>query len=290
MIFYRIWCHNVHVRAKKRVCVHEYLKGTIAMNDNSTIEFDNSGIESDNTTIESDNSFYIPPAPPVREVLERMIKRSGLNLHEISQRSQIPESSIRNVLKGVVSDPRYSTVRAITFATGGSVDEVLALMLEERCAKFDNSIAKFDNSDVKLDNFIESDNPREAAPMHEDASLHIPDWRALYTPELAELFADAPMGPVGYERALKYIKKEAADAHAEAAASHTANAHIREQNTELVRMNSGLLEQLSATRSRNRALYTGIIIACVVAGLCLAGLVGYVIYDIMSPSWGAVRY
>ncbi len=217
---------------------------------------------------------------PLCETISEIIKESGMRVSEISRQIGISESTIRRILSGEIEDPRYVTIRDIVRVCGGSIDRILGIGI----------YSPENRADMHECTEISEHACTERAPMHEDASLHIPDWRALYTPELAELFADAPMGPVGYERALKYIKKEAADAHAEAAASHTANAHIREQNTELVRMNSGLLEQLSATRSRNRALYTGIIIACVVAGLCLAGLVGYVIYDIMSPSWGAVRY
>ncbi len=243
---------------------------------------------------------------PLCETMAQIIKESGLRVSEISRYIGISESTIRRIISGEIEDPRYVTVRDIVRICGGSIDRILGIGIyapESRadmheCTEISaqectedakmHEIAQECTEDAKMHEIVQE--CTEHAPMHEDASLHIPDWRTLYTPELAELFADAPMGPVGYERALKYIKQEAADAHAEAAASHAANAHIREQNIELVRMNSGLLEQLSATRSRNRALYAGIIIACIVAGICLSAVVGYVIYDIMSPAWGAVRY
>ncbi len=217
---------------------------------------------------------------PLCETITEIIKESGLRVSEISRRVGISESTIRRIQNGEIEDPRYLTIRDIVRECGGSIDRILGIGIYST----ENRADMHECTEVSVHECAES------APMHEDAPLHVPDWRALYTPDLAELFADAPMGPVGYERALKYIKAEAAAAHAESAASHAANAHIREQNTELVRMNSGLLEQLSTARSRNRTLYTGIIIACVVAGLCFAGLVGYVVYDIVSPAWGAVRY
>ncbi len=217
---------------------------------------------------------------PLYETMTEIVHESGKRISEVSRLSGISESTVRRILSGDIEDPRYLTIRDIVRVCDGSIDRILGIGI----------YAPENRADMHECTEISVQECTEHAPMHEDASLHIPDWRTLYTPELAELFADAPMGPVGYERALKYIKQEAADAHAEAAASHAANAYIREQNTELVRMNSGLLEQLSATRSRNRALYAGIIIACIVAGICLSAVVGYVIYDIMSPAWGALRY
>ncbi len=227
------------------------------------------------------------------ETMTEIVHASGKRISEISRLSEVSESTIRRILSGEIEDPRYMTIRDITRICGGSIDKILGIGIYapdyhadvQECEE--KSLVNSEESACALEPVQEC---TKSAELHENAPVHIPDWRALYTPELAELFADAPMGPVGYERALKYIKAEAAAAHAESSASHAANAHIREQNTELVRMNSCLLEQLSTARSRNRTLYTGIIIACVVAGLCFAGLVGYVVYDIVSPMWGAVRY
>lgn len=217
---------------------------------------------------------------PLSETMSEIIKESGMRVSEISRRVGISESTIRRITSGEIEDPRYLTIRDIVRTCGGSIDRILGIGIYSP----ENRADMHECAEESVQECT------ERADMHEETVLRIPDWRALYTPDLAELFADAPMDPVGYERALKYIKAEAAAAHAESAASHAANAHIREQNTELVRMNSGLLEQLSTTRSRNRTLYTGIIIAVTVAGLCLAGLVAYFMYDILSPTWGMVRY
>lgn len=86
-----------------------------------------------------------------------------------------------------------------------------------------------------------------------------------------------------YERMIKYLR-ESLDL------SHAANEQIRLQITELVKANAALIESEKSTRARNRDLYKGIIASVIVAGLLLAGLVAYFVYDICSPTWGTVRY
>ncbi len=220
---------------------------------------------------------------PLCETLTALVKESGKRVSAIARECDLSESTVRRILSGEIEDPRYITIRNIVRACGGSIDRILGIGI------YANETVHECTDDVQ-ECTEDVQECTSHADMHEPLPAHITNWKEFYTPNLIELFDDAPMGPVGYERALKYIKKEAADAHAEATASYAANALIREQNTELVKVTSRLIEQESATRSRNRGLYVGMIIACIVAGLCLTGLAAYIVYDIMQPTWGIVRY
>ena len=94
---------------------------------------------------------------------------------------------------------------------------------------------------------------------------------------------DSEPGTVFYERMVQYLREKLD-------ASYAANEQIRLQNTELIKANAALIESEKATRARNRDLYKGIIAVAIVAGLFLAGLVAYFVYDICSPAWGIMRY
>lgn len=183
------------------------------------------------------------------ESVAQLVQESGKSIRKISDISGVPESTIRKIIHGETEDPRYSTIRSIILACGGSVDRVLGIAAQnsaqcvEKCAEFDADIAADD----------------------------------------AEDDAEETVSTGFYERMIKYLRDRLD-------ASYTANEQIRLQNTELVKINARLIEQEATTRSRNRGLYTGMIIATAIAGLCLAGLVAYFVYDVMSPTWGIVRY
>lgn len=135
----------------------------------------------------------------------------------------------------------------------------------------------------------------ENAPL----SGHIPPVPESFEPIRDQMTTDSiksdtlfvsPELEIIYERMIAFLKNEITDLKTQLTKSDSANEQVHLLNTELVKQNSRLLEQEATTRQRNRALYAGIIIATALAGLCFAGLIAYFVYDIISPTWGMVRY
>ena len=186
------------------------------------------------------------------QTVSEIIAESGMSCRKIAEISNIPESTIRKIMHGETEDPRYSTVRAIILACGGSIDRLLGLPPQEIPAE----ISKYD-----------------AAPPEKCA--HLPEL----DDALSEYNGEPIMNCAGYERALKYIK-------AEAAAAHAANEQIRLQNTELVKSNTLLREQDVQTRARNRMLYTLLIIFGIIAAASLTVAILYLRYDAITPGFG----
>ena len=204
---------------------------------------------------------------------------------KLTRESGVSESTIKRIMRGK-TDVHTSTLRMIAAAVGmdpsaliddtadtplafdpANAPEISAEVLEEM-----TEIAQIEEMTGQMtgnlaENDMENDQSNENRSNEYDRSF------GDISPECENF----------YERMITYLKQRLE-------ASYTANEQIRLQNTELVKANSRLLEQEAVTRARNRALYTGIIIACCVAGLCLAGLVAYFVYDMVSPTWGMVRY
>lgn len=191
---------------------------------------------------------------------------------QLIRESGVSKSTINRIFHGK-TDLHTSTLRMIANAVGldpsaliddnadlpeafdpDKVPEISAQVLEE--------ITEMEQNDP----FLSHMTPDDDTEVSYDTSLDV-------SPE-CEIF---------YERMIKYLRDRLDN-------SFAVNEQLSQQNTELVKANSRLIEQEATTRVRNRGLYTGMIIACIVAGLCLAGLVAYFIYDIMMPTWGIVRY
>lgn len=218
-------------------------------------------------------------------MLTRRMTEIHMTAAQLSRTSGVSESTIRRIMHGK-TDVHTSTLRMIASAVGidpsalidaeaevpaafdpANVPEISAEVLEEI-----TEIVQIEEMTGQTTSHL-AGNDMENDQSNENRSN-----------EYGRSFGDiSPECENFYERMITYLKQRLE-------ASYTANEQIRLQNTELVKANSRLLEQEASTRARNRSLYTGIIIACCVAGLCLAGLVAYFVYDIMSPTWGIVRY
>ena len=61
----------------------------------------------------------------VAEYLSSLKRKTGLTYEAIAEKSQISESSIKNLCLGKSGDPQVSTVAPIVYALGGSMDEML---------------------------------------------------------------------------------------------------------------------------------------------------------------------
>lgn len=211
-------------------------------------------------------------------LLKSRMSELNMNTAQLIRMSNVSESTIKRILRGK-TDVHTSTLRMIASA----VDLDPARLLDE-----DVEVpVSFDPANVPeiAAEVLEEMTQIEANESHGVTNAPLACYmnpegvknEPLNTPVVS------PECEVFYERMIKYLR-ERLDA------SYAANEQIRLQNTELVKSNARLLEQEAVTRQRNRALYTGIIIAVAVAGLCLAGLVAYFVYDIVSPTWGMVRY
>ena len=60
----------------------------------------------------------------VRNAIAEMIRHSGKTIHAISQQSNIPETTIRNIVHGRSEDPRLSTIYAICRACGTTIEHL----------------------------------------------------------------------------------------------------------------------------------------------------------------------
>lgn len=211
-------------------------------------------------------------------LLKSRMSELNMNTAQLIRLSNVSESTIKRILRGK-TDVHTSTLRMIASA----VDLDPSRLLDEDI----QAPVSFDPANVPE---IAAEVLEEMTQIEANGPPGVPNepFSCQMNPEgVKNEPLDAPVvSPeceVFYERMIKYLR-ERLDA------SYGANEQIRLQNTELVRQNSRLLEQEAVTRQRNRALYAGIIIATALAGLCLAGLVAYFVYDIMSPTWGIVRY
>lgn len=57
--------------------------------------------------------------------LRIMRTRCGLSITEISQRSGVPEPTIKRIFSGKTADPQFQTITALVYAMGGSLDEII---------------------------------------------------------------------------------------------------------------------------------------------------------------------
>jgi len=204
------------------------------------------------------------------DLLKLEMQKKSISKSQLIKLSGVSETTIRRILHGK-TDVHVSTLRMIADALG--VDPITLI----------------DNESPVPEAFDPTNVPEISAQVLEELT----ELEQIVPPESSAsdqtIFDERSFSRISpefenfYERMISYLKQRLED-------SYKANEQIRHQNTELVKSNARLLEQEATTRGRNRALYTGIIIACAVAGLCLAGLVAYFVYDVMSPAWGIMRY
>lgn len=188
----------------------------------------------------------------------------------LTRESGVSESTIKRIMRGK-TDVHTSTLRMIASAVG-----------------MDPSTLIDDTADTPTA-FDPTNAPEISAEVLEEITVieqNDPGIGHLTDPLPPNDHSDPIISPeceIFYERIVKYLREKLDASDAE-------NDHLLQENTELIRANARLIEQEGVTRARNRSLYVATIIACCVAGLCLAGLVAYFVYDILSPAWGMVRY
>ena len=61
----------------------------------------------------------------VAEYLSLLKTKTGLTYEAIAQKSQISESSVKNLCLGKSGDPQIKTIAPVVYALGGSMDEML---------------------------------------------------------------------------------------------------------------------------------------------------------------------
>lgn len=64
-------------------------------------------------------------AEKLAKYLTELKNKTGLSFEAISEISDRPESTVKNLCAGKVEDPRIDTVSPIVYALGGSIDEML---------------------------------------------------------------------------------------------------------------------------------------------------------------------
>lgn len=64
-------------------------------------------------------------AEKLAKYLSELKNKAGLSYEAISEISDRPESTVKNLCAGKVEDPRIDTVAPIVYALGGSIDEML---------------------------------------------------------------------------------------------------------------------------------------------------------------------
>ena len=58
--------------------------------------------------------------------LKQLKEESGLTTKQIAERAKLPERTVSHIFSGNTNAPRMDTLRAIVYALGGSMDDLLA--------------------------------------------------------------------------------------------------------------------------------------------------------------------
>ena len=108
----------------------------------------------------------------IKEYLKYLKTNGGFSWHDLSERSGLPEVTIRKIFSGETADPRFETVVRLVSAMGGSLDKI-------------NAIEKIENVEVDDDSRMKA-----LAAIKEVYEERIQDIKASYVERVQALEKD----------------------------------------------------------------------------------------------------
>ena len=121
----------------------------------------------------------------VAEYLSSLKAKTGLTYEAIAEKSQISESSVKNLCLGKSGDPQMSTIAPIVYALGGSLDEMLNPKKSRDDLKETSVIALKDSYEFQA-SILKEALEKEVNNIREHYSQHHEDLKENYEKRLAD--------------------------------------------------------------------------------------------------------
>lgn len=191
--------------------------------------------------------------------LKALKDRAGLTVPEWSKRSNIPEDTINKILQGSTKDPRFQTIVDLVVAAKGSMDELVEL----------RQIAEEQGAVVP---------PQVPISMATSSQAHIDD-------KVMKLYEDRIEHLTAVISDLRGEREKTATSHRESLQEQAKN-----YDRYLEHYREACDKQVAAKDSQITALHKALLMLGIVLGIALVLLGGYIVYDALNGSIGAIRY
>ena len=182
--------------------------------------------------------------------LRAMRERCGLTVTEISNRSGVPEATVKRIFGGKTGDPQFQTIVALVHAMGGSLDE---MMLEGII----NDTPKNADMTEQIDEGIKYDTPEDS-----EMNEYISEGIKHDTPE--------PEDNEAMQLAIEALER----------ANEARIQDLKESRAETIRNKDETIHLLMRL----------LVIMGVVLFAVLAALIAYFVWDFSHPNIGLIQY
>lgn len=207
----------------------------------------------------------------VAEYLSKLKAKTGLTYEAIAEKSQISESSVKNLCLGKSGDPQMSTIAPVVYALGGSLDEMLNPEKSRDDMKETSVIALKDSYDF------------QAALLKEANEQHINNIRSHYEQHHNDLRDNYEMRLADKREMIELLKAENAELKSQLAQKDDKKEFIELLQSEIVDLKQQLVQKDRDTRIGN------FIRNCII-GLFVIGTIILLVLEFMHPAHGWIRF